>query len=982
MLREDLLMRMSLWAILAVPLVCAVSCSDGDSDSASGMADGTTALDTSDGGDGTSVADDADATDGHTGTDGAAFDIPDWFPSTDTKTSRTLTIPGLSEPARVLYDSLGIHHVYGANKLDVARAQGYVTAARRLFQMHSLRMAGSGRLAELLGQGALSGDVLLRILKLRATAELMAERTKAEFPEEYDFIAAYTEGVNEFIQQRNDGLIPKSELSTELLAFTDPLDLWTPADTLTIVRLLTWQLGFGGAVDEEDMLSVTATIQGAYDGTPLEGLEADVFELTPSNLTATLPLAAKKPGKAATSFSLGKALRQPLLKRTLTPKTLRAMRTIRDEVLSYPHQVMRGPDYGSNNWVVSGAFTESGKPLVANDTHLSLSNPSVFHQVHLTTKPAGGDYEVAGVQFAAAPGIALGTNGHVAWGATVFFSDVTDAYVEEIAPDWSSVKFQGEDVPFDVRTEVFTFVRGGLTCEEAITGWLSNLETSVVEGDGAVCTLTITLRDVPHHGPMIPWTIDQDDDGNPVGMSWKWTGFEATDDFIAFSRANDAKNWDEFKAAMDNFGVGAQNFVYGDTSGNIGWYPSHRLPIRANIAAGDYTHPPFLPMPGDGTCEWDGFVPRAELPQGFNPSQGYLVTANSDPTGTTFDGDPFNDGHYIGAHFAAGFRMERASSRIANLVARDKPVAPADMDSVQADHHSNLGARMRPHLLAALTAASDGSDVAASAFWNEKMSEIKELLENWTLNAASGFEAQSGSVDAVDSAATAVFNVWVTYLVEHALDEEGLGSIGDSLRSRLLLKMMENPEVMATYDANAGVSRLWDKRSTPDIVESEAEIMMLALFDTVAWLSNPDKVGVSENGGFGTGDIDQWRWGLLHTLTLRHNLLSMYNVPPSSEHPHGFPRPGDLFSVDASHPGMSGRNFRYSHGPAIRQVMRMTEPVWRTNVIPGGQSEAVTSPHYRDQMDLWWQNKTAEMPFVVEAVVTETVDVWDFKPTK
>ena len=105
---------------------------------------------------------------------------------------------------------------------------------------------------------------------------------------------------------------------------------------------------------------------------------------------------------------------------------------------------------------------------------------------------------------------------------------------------------------------------------------------------------------------MIPWTIGTD---TSVSRSvwWKWTGFEPTDDFIAFARVNEAKSWEEFKSALDNFGVGAQNFIYGDTEGNIGWYPSHRLPIRANIAAGDYTYPPFLPMPGDGSCEWDGF---------------------------------------------------------------------------------------------------------------------------------------------------------------------------------------------------------------------------------------------------------------------------------------------------------------------------------------------------------------------------------------
>ena len=194
---------------------------------------------------------------------------------------------------------------------------------------------------------------------------------------------------------------------------------------------------------------------------------------------------------------------------------------------------------------------------------------------------------------------------------------------EDIQEDWSGVTFKGQVVPFDGREEVFTFVRSGLSCDEAISSWIANLDTSVTEGENAVCTLKINVRDVPHHGPMIPWTLGKDEDGKPIGMSWKWTGFEPTDDLIAFVRANEAKTWDDFKSAMDNFGVGAQNFVYGDTEGNIGWYPSHRLPIRANIEAGDYTHPPFLPMPGDGSCEWNGLFP-GELPQGFNP-QGYMV---------------------------------------------------------------------------------------------------------------------------------------------------------------------------------------------------------------------------------------------------------------------------------------------------------------------------------------------------------------------
>ena len=902
-------------------------------------------------------------------------DRPGWFPIADEAADEWVELPGLSAPVRILYDGLGIPHIYGANPVDLARAQGYVTAQNRLFQMHTLRMAGSGRLAELLGSDALVGDALLRTLRLRLTAEEMTKRTKAEFPEAYGILEAFAAGANAWIDKVNAGQVP-APLEVTLFGIT--LDPWTVDDTLTITRLQTWDLGFGGILEPDDALSIMRGLQDTFGGTPLAGIVKDALNATPVGATATIDGAgAGKPGAGATSTG-APWLDSPFYQR-FTTEMLERHQSAQRDTLSLPHHVLRGEDYGSNNWVVSGAHTESGKPIVNNDPHLSLRNPAIMFQVHASDVLAGGEFEVSGINFAGAPGIVLGHNRKVAWGATVFFSDVTDVYLEDLSADGKSVLFEGKEVALVDRIEVFDYQKPtDQPCEAAMVKWLPNLEPKVESTGDYTCRVTLRIQEVPHHGPVLPWSYGNDAQGKPVLMSWRWTGFEATDEMISLLELNKATNAEEVKAALDHFGVGAQNWVYGTTSGDIGWYPSHRLPIRANIAAGDYAHPPFFPMPGDGTAEWDGFVPRSELPQAHNPQTGYIVTANADPTGTSFDNDLFNDGHYLGFFWTAGLRMARASERVAAAVAKGG-ITPEDMMSIQADHHSNLGSRWTPALLAAIDAAADGSDPPAEARYTADMVQARALLAEWDFEAPSGVGAAPGSTEARSAAAAALFNVWVTFIVDRALADEGLDGPGDHLKARLLHRMITDQESMKTWDPAHGQSMIWDDQSTPDRVETRAEIMVLALADALSFLSNPDSVGVAKKGGFGTKDMDQWRWGALHTLTLAHNVLPAYDIPSADDQPDGFPRPGDMFGVDACHPGMGDRGFRYDHGPAVRHVMTLTDPIVRFGAVPGGQSEAHASPHYADQMALWVKNEAPQIPFELADVLAareRTVDLF------
>lgn len=924
---------------------------------------------------GTSVAADASGdaqSSGDVGdVDAGAVDVPTsdvsgYLPGPEIPAEETRHLAGLEKPVRVIYDTFGVPHIYGASIDDLLFAQGYVTSRHRLFQMHTLRLAASGRLGEISGPGAVRGDVLLRILGLRRTAEAMVVRTAEKAPDLMRALEHFSAGVNAYINAMKAGKEPKP---LEVVVFGLDLAPWTPTDILTIVRLQTWDLGFGGVIDEDDLMHRLLTLKATFDGTERAGIEGDVFDFTPPAQTPTL--AGESNIAAASAVDYTKILERPFFSR-FNAKMWETHAAFTRETLDFPHHLFRSEDFGSNNWVVAGQHTASGAVMVANDPHLSLRNPSVFFQVHLSNLDAGGDFEVAGVNFAGAPGIVLGHNQHAAWGGTVFYSDVTDMYVETISPDGTGVLFNGAVVPFEVREEVFRYILpGNTTCADGISGWIAHLSPVVTAVDATTCELKITVRDVPHHGPVVPWSMDVDKDGQAICMTWRWTGFEATDDLQGVWGLNTMTSLEDFKAALDHFDVGAQNWVYGDQAGNIAWYPSHQLPIRPNL---DY--PPFLPMPGDGSAEWAGFLPRDELPQSFNPDAGFIVTANADPIGVTYDNDPFNDGPYLGHTWAPGFRMERAHELVKAATEAGAITAP-DLSAIQGDHRSNTGMRVIPHLLAAIVAAQDGSAPQAQSELSAQVPAALVYLADWgTLGyeAASGVGAEPGSDESRASIATAIFNAMLVHLFPIVLKDEGVHDVPDGFKIRLLLRMLESPASMATFDASTGETHLWDDLTTSESVETREQMLVRALVHGLNFLSDPAQVGVEQEGGFGTDDMSQWHWGALHTVTLKHNVAPSFHIPPPSEHPHGYPRPGDNFCVDASHPGLSDTRFTFTGGPSMRTVYELTESVGQWSILPGGQDESPNSSHYRDQMELWVQNKAPKRPL-------ETKDVLDARET-
>ncbi|PKN53968.1 MAG: hypothetical protein CVU56_29035 [Deltaproteobacteria bacterium HGW-Deltaproteobacteria-14] len=907
-----------------------------------------------------------------------AYTKPDYFPAKDSDADEVLGLAalGLSGPVRVVYDGRGIPHIFGDDVNDMVKVQGYVTARDRIFQMHTLRSAASGRLAEVTGSGALSGDLYLRLIKLGRTAQKMATKTQSDDPELYAAMQAYADGVNVFIARMKAGDEPAPpEVQIFGSAMLTP---WTPVDTMTIVRLQTWDLGFDDG--DYSRLADILAIQAKHAGTALEGVEEDYLNFTPIREVATL----EPDGGAnqAGTWDVSATLASPLFAK-ISRERLEGMKREFERLEEGMHHPFRGPDFGSNNWAISGAHTASGRPLVANDTHLALRNPAVFYQVAMSNALAGGGFDVNGVNFAGAPGITLGHNANAAWGGTVFASDVTDVYVERLTADKRSVFYDGGEVALEERVETFRFPQpgGGATCVSEGPSWLALVPTSERVEDG-VCVLDVTFFDVPHHGPIIPWSFQEDADGDLIAFSIKWTGYEATGELSAIWALNKATSVAEIKAALDVFGVGAQNWVFGLKSGEIGWYPSHDIPKRKNIERGDTLYPPFLPMPGDTKdTDWDGVVARADLPQAVDPAKGYLVTANADPTGRTFDNDPFNDGPYIGfTGWTVGFREGRVTDLVGSLVAAGG-VTPEAMQGVQADDRSNFGAVMTPYLLAAITAAKSGDDLVAQGMLDSRVDGATQLLTAWQdagYRARSGVDAETGSVEARSAAATALFNVWVVMLVRDVLGPHELSRGGDHKRAQLLWRMAAVPETMTSWDATAQDSLLWDPDVTDEVVVTRTQAMVKSLIEALDFLEATDKVGVPQSGGFGSADTTTWRWGLLHTLTLKHNVSAAFNIPTAAEHPNGFPRHGDTFCVDASHAGYGDTRFTFTSGPAIRNVYELLDTPTYLGVIPGGQAENPASPHYRDEMDLWVQNEAPLIPYAPDAVIAAKERIVDF----
>jgi penicillin amidase len=465
------------------------------------------------------------------------------------KTEGEIRLDGLNAPIEVLRDAYGIPHIFAASIEDAHYALGFVHAQDRLWQMEVSRRLAAGRLAEILGRPALETDRFMRMLGVRRVAQANLEHYDAQTRSLLD---AYAAGVNAF-------LATHPVLPPEFWIARAAPEPWSAVDSISWTKMMAWDLS-GNWREELLRMRLSKT-------------------LATSRIQEFLP---PYPGDPVVALP---DLRQ-LYRNLDKPLRELAERWGRDADVAV----------GSNNWVVSGARTSSGKPLLANDPHLGLSAPPVWYFAHLHTP----GFDAIGATLPGVPGVVLGRNERIAWGFTNTGPDVQDLYIEKIEP---SGRYLAPDGP-----------RAFAVFEETIK----------VRG---ASDEKLTVRE-SRHGPIISDVLQQAQDAMPRGyaMAFAWTAL-APDDLsvqAGFELAR-ATNWSSFLAAARDFHAPQQNVVYADVDGNIGFIAPGRVPIRkpGNDLKG------LAPAPGwDARYDWAGFIPFEELPRAYNPASGAVVTAN------------------------------------------------------------------------------------------------------------------------------------------------------------------------------------------------------------------------------------------------------------------------------------------------------------------------------------------------------------------
>lgn len=494
----------------------------------------------------------------------------------------------LDENVTVTRDENGVPHLDAKSDADLYRAQGYVHAQDRLFQMDLARRQASGRLSEVVGAKAIDTDKQFRTFSLRNAAEKSFDTYSDDAKQVLEW---YADGVNEFIGEVKDN----GKLSYEFKLLGYEPEKWTPIDSLTIGKYMAYDLG--------GKWTPQAMRHWALNNYSEEKAQ-ELFITYPENAESIMEANLKNPVQVTGQFDPG----------------------------ILPHEFN-----GSNNWVVSGDKTKSGMPLLADDPHLGLSTPSIWHQIHLKSP----EQNVSGVIFAGIPGIILGHNEKVAWGVTNVGPDVQDLYIEIPNPD-DPTQFQYDDKweQAEVRDETI----------------------SVKDEKDVPFEVMVT-----RHGPIITDVIYKDEKPGAV-FSMQWTALEPSNELEAIMDLNKADDWESFETALEAFSAPAQNFVFASTDGTIAFKANGKIPIRKK---GDAQ----LPVPGNSSeYGWDGYIPYDELPTVVNPKEGFIATANNEVVDEKYP-------YHITKFWAQPYRYER----IAEVLRDGDDFTADDMMKLQMD---------------------------------------------------------------------------------------------------------------------------------------------------------------------------------------------------------------------------------------------------------------------------------------------------------
>jgi penicillin amidase len=847
------------------------------------------------------------------------------------ETSGELALPGLESEVTVLRDDHGVPHVYADTAHDLFMAQGFTHAQDRFWEMDFRRHVTAGRTAELFGPDQVATDAYLRTMGWRHVAE---QEYDLLAPETRTYLDSYAAGVNAWLDG-HDGAAAGLEYG--LLAVLNgghTIEPWTPVDSLAWLKAMAWDLG-GNLEDETERAQLVAAgmseerVDELYPAYPfdghrpitatgeLNGVAADTGSDTGSGAGSEAGTDARAddrraPGSGSLPDEAPAADPSPAPTRSRAPAlpeaAVSAVAGVAEAAERLPALLgPTGPDLGSNSWVVSGDHTESGLPLLANDPHLGPSMPSTWYQVglHCTELTDACPFDTSGFSFSGLPGVIIGQNESIAWGFTNLNPDVMDLFVERVEGD--SYVVDDERRPLETREETIA-VAGGDDVEITVRSTHHGPLLSDAEAGADLAAIA--------EGTPLADGADEDTEDTEYAVALSWTALEPGTTADSIFTLNRARDWSDFRTAASEFDVPAQNLLYADDDGNIGYQAPGLVPVRGE---GDGRYP----APGwDSSYDWGEYIPFDDLPSVYNPESGVIVTANQSGVDADY-------AHRLTDDWDYGYRAQRIHDLLDEAIA-DGPVTTEDMSRVQLDSFHAGAAPVVPFLL---DAEVDGTAARA-----------QELLRDWDLRTDP------------DSAGAAFYQATWRHLLPLLFDElDPVVMNGSSRGMYVVAGLLEDPD-SAWWDGAEASGR--DEVLAAAMTAAADELTDLLGDDPADWRWGDLHTLTATHESFGTSGIGPVEW--------------LFNRGPVES-------AGGSAIVNATgwepHEG-----YGITAVPSMRMVVDLADRDASTWVHLTGNSGHAFHPNYDDQLSLWSEGGTLPFVVSEEAVREAATDELTLTP--
>ncbi|HMR40839.1 MAG TPA: penicillin acylase family protein [Ignavibacteria bacterium] len=811
--------------------------------------------------------------------------------------SGEINVRGISNRVNIYKTELGVSHIFAENEEDMYFSLGYTHAQDRLWQMDLSRRVAEGKLSEIFGIDLLDYDILFRTIGIDQVVlkqyDKLSQKTRS-------VLEAYTRGVNSFMEENSSNL----PLEFDILNYKP--DPWKPEHSLELVKLMGWELNLSWYTD---LMFAEIVKKFGYEKAK------DFFPDYPEDAPFIVNNESQGKPKSDSLNKAGEKNKSTGYNYFKDPTRIENYySSISDKAhnffkLSKDFRTLMGTEgthVGSNSWVISGSRSESGKPLLANDPHLALLTPSKWYEVSLYDNQK--KYSVCGFTLPGVPAVAIGHNNVVSWGLTNLMCDDTDFFIlkkdsadsnkyiyknRSEFPDSSVQNIKIKDVADEYIFTVYTTLTGPVISSLEKTGFTGNQKFR--------------------------------NDNTGELLTFRWTGYEISDELDAFYNINNAKNWDEFQNALKTYSVPALNFVYADTMGNIGYHAAGYIPIRSNSGAG---FPGINEIDQINLNEWTGFIPFDELPKSLNPAEGYIVTANNKPLK--------NFSHYISNLYEPPYRAER----IKDIINSNPVITENEMKIIQRDVYSLQAKEFCEYLF---------SSFGDSTNLTEDIKAYLDLLKNWD------FEFKVNSIPAT------LFAQFEIELYKNLYKDQ----LGDELFENYIFT--KNIPVRNT-------SRLLKLNSCSIFENDFAKVQLIrkSFYDAVSAL-------IQNHGQ----DVNNWQWGNFHTIVMDHPLgiipalNSMLNIGPFRIGGSGTTVNNLEYSFSKA---LSTGEFKAYLGPSMRMITDMSDVKTYLSIIPTGQSGQPLHRNYNDQARLWLNGDYKEVSTDFEDLSKENLKLLVMMP--